>query len=238
MNKVGLILAAGDATRMPNKAILPIKRDLIAIESSINLLRLSCIKDVYIVIKPGSIIPSILPKRFSGHQTFKYIYQPDAHGYFSAIWTALQAINFDDNTAMCVTCCDNVYHEDERVNWSALTGPSIDAALSTRTFSLSIAKHLTRFDGMGAWTRHQIIDASNLTDANFKDEYLCFAGYALFKNLKNLQKMLVTALGYGGSTEVILNAIKAHALRFAPELEWFDIGTPETYKQYWESEHV
>ena len=235
MNWKGIILAAGDATRMPNKHLLPIKQDLFAIESSIRLLTSSCINDIIIVIREDSLLPKILPQRFAGWPRFKYVVQGKdvKKSYFHAVWTAIMGsrLHDDSNASVCITCCDNIYPEDERVNKDALYQCSSDLLLCTRMFPIDIAKHLTTFDSTASWTRG-IIDATNIAEYQLTHGYECFAGYAMAKNLKGFMKTVQHAIGYGAGTEAVLNALKALPLN-VPAAGWFDIGTPETYAKYW-----
>lgn len=235
MNWTGIILAAGDATRMPNKHLLPIKKDLLAIESSIRLLTLSCINNIIIVVQEDSLLPKILPQRMAGWPRLKYVTQKRSvkKSYFHAVWVAVTAAQLyeQEDAAICITCCDNVYPEDERVNKEALYKCPSDILVCTRTFPIDIAKHLTVLDSTESWTRG-IIDATNIAEYQLTHGYECFAGYAMVKNLKGFMKIVQHAIGYGAGTEAVLNALKALPLN-VPAAGWYDIGTPETYAKYW-----
>jgi len=175
----GIVLAGGLATRLPNKALLPIKNGMPAITSSIDLLLRSGIKDITIVVSPVSAIPSVLNTYYD--RPFKFAVQLAAEGYINAIKTA----GYDPQSQIVVTCCDNVYDESEEV---------ID-----REGSYACVRELPAWQTIGL-TKY---DGSIDTWFNIANSYACFAGYAVFHQVhlidagsvvENFNRLKMTAL--------------------------------------------
>ena len=154
----GIVLAGGLATRLPNKALLPIKNGKPAITSSIDLLLRSGIKDITIVVSPVSPIPSILNVYYD--RPFKFVVQPAAEGYINAIKSVL--FNSQTTDKMVVTCCDNVYDESEKVIDREGSYACVRELPAWQTIGL--AKY---DDSLGKWF-------------NVASSYTCFAGYVVF----------------------------------------------------------
>ena len=93
----GIVLAAGSATRMPNKALMPIAGGRLAIESSLEFLRGL---NTTVVVSKDSLIPHVLKMR--GWKHLQYAVQPEPKGVVDAI----KRVEFE---LACVTFCDNVY---------------------------------------------------------------------------------------------------------------------------------
>lgn len=102
----GVILAGGLATRLPLKALLPIRNHGPAISSSIELMIRSTCKDIIIVVPPASPIVDVLRSLYPDHR-FTYVVQDEARGVPDAI--ALAAQYLMPASLMVVSCCDNVY---------------------------------------------------------------------------------------------------------------------------------
>ena len=75
----GIVLAGGQATRLPNKPLLPLKNGKPVITSGIDLLLRSDIKDIRVIVPPDSVIPAILDYTYSSTY-FKYVIQRAALG--------------------------------------------------------------------------------------------------------------------------------------------------------------
>jgi len=177
----GIVLAGGLATRLPNKALLPIKNGKPAITSSIDLLLRSNIKDITIVVSPTSAIPSILNVYYD--RPFKFAVQLAAEGYINAIKSALYDLQSTDKSV--VTCCDNVYDESEKV---------ID-----HEGSYACVRELPAWQTIGLAKYDDSLD----TWFNIANSYTCFAGYAVFHRayffdansvVENFNNLRITAL--------------------------------------------
>lgn len=137
---IGIVLAGGAATRLPNKALLPIADHHIAIESAIKFCR-RCDKTV-IVVPNNRIIEGVLKMRSWGK--LEYVVQYAPNGVSEAI--AIAARHAPDRGQYLVTFCDNVYDMDERVPETQL--PSA----STRWIDPKLAQHLDGYD-VGVWSK-------------------------------------------------------------------------------------
>jgi len=104
----GILLAAGAATRLPNKALMPIGDGKIAIESGLSLLAYNGCHPITIVVGPHSHIPSILEMR-GWRLPLSFAVQSSPTGCMDAIRAANPKKRF------CVAFCDNVYDYTERI---------------------------------------------------------------------------------------------------------------------------
>jgi molybdopterin-guanine dinucleotide biosynthesis protein A len=100
----GIVLAGGAATRLPNKALLPIKGNKIAIQSAIDFCVRSQCDRIIVVVPSNGIIQEVL----SGELIF--VEQPKPLGVGNAIKLAVECVKSDD---YLVTFCDNIYDQDE-----------------------------------------------------------------------------------------------------------------------------
>lgn len=107
---IGVVLAGGAATRLPNKPLLPVRPEhgALAIDSSIALFDRTCIKDIRIVVPPSSPIPDILEPRF------RYAVQQELTGVPHAVSIALDHV--DDGAQVYVSCCDNIYSDTQIID--------------------------------------------------------------------------------------------------------------------------
>jgi len=206
MNR-GIVLAGGNATRLPNKPLLPLHNGKPAITSGIDLLLRSGITTVDIVIAPNSPIPDILRKYYE--LNFRFIEQKDALGVPLAI---SQILPFDFQTwdKFVVVFCDNVYGKDYLIQTNderrGHTIMKLDDGIK--------AKSLSRYIN-GLWTQ-----------GNFGPSTSCLAGWMIL-NLK----MLSAAHHYSNTID-FLNGTKAKPIKIE-DPDWWDIGTLETYTDYW-----
>lgn len=206
MSVRGVVLAAGLATRMPNKALLPLKNGRPAITSSIDLLLRSKIDDVVVVIPENSVVPDVLDAVY-GCLSPSFVVQSGALGYPNAVGHALR--DREPADVVVVTCCDNVYSNDETVLLTELTNVAC-----TRRVPYWRASQLAKWSALHAWTKDG-------------PSRVCFAGYAVFYGLSVDQCHYTTTVD-------MLNALRVEPL---PQLlgDWYDIGTVETYTAYWRS---
>ena len=102
---LGIMLAAGKATRLPNKALLPVK-DGIAIESGLRFLTRNC-DDVVVVESPNMVISNVLDMR---GWDFDSIIQAEPTGPQNAIQDVVDCLEYP---RYLVAFCDNIYTENE-----------------------------------------------------------------------------------------------------------------------------
>lgn len=204
--QVGIVLAGGLATRLPNKVLLPMKDMRPAIFSSIELFKRSKVSNIVVVIPPNSVIPDVLGN------DFMYVIQDEARGVPDAIekakngWASAMG---DIDVHFHVSCADNVYHSEEIIDEKQLTA---DAAASVRLLPPFVVRHLSRYSPK----RKQFVTAA--ADAHAP----CVAGVMSFYGPAFVPEV---------DTVRWLNAMKAKPFAYAGP--WWDIGTVETYAAYW-----
>lgn len=111
----GVMLAAGGSTRLPNKALLPIKNGKPCIVSGLELLERSC-QRVHVVTSPPSCIPSVIEGMseygmLDSLGNYDVVYQERALG----VVDALRCLRFGLDDIVVVTFCDNVFDDHEVV---------------------------------------------------------------------------------------------------------------------------
>ena len=171
----GIVLAGGLATRLPNKALLPIKNGKPAITSSIDLLLRSGINDITIVVSPVSVIPSVLNTYYD--RPFKFAVQLVAEGYINAI----KSVPYDLQSTykIVVTCCDNVYDESEKVIHEEGSYACVRELPAWQTIGLAkyddsldkwfnVASSCTCFAGYAVFHQARLIDTNSVVD-NFNE---------------------------------------------------------------------
>jgi len=103
--RTGIVLAAGAAARLPNKALLPIAGDRICIESALGwLARQERVSKIVVVVNTSGIVPAVLDMR-GWRGRLEYVVQPRMLGVVDAIARCAPLVKDD----AVVTFCDNVY---------------------------------------------------------------------------------------------------------------------------------
>lgn len=104
---IGVLLAAGEASRLPNKALLPTREgDQIICESGLQFLRRAQVSRTVVVVRKDSLLPKVL--RCRGWKNLQYITQ----GPLPGVMGAIAAVDREDKS-MLITFCDNVYDPRE-----------------------------------------------------------------------------------------------------------------------------
>jgi hypothetical protein len=157
----GIILAAGDASRLPDKPLLPLRDGRPAICSGIDLLLRSDCNEVTVVTQPRSVIPRVLARNFSG---LRFAVQQQPVGVMDAICCGLPHSECD----ALVTFCDNVFEESESVPKHLFRHASV------RTIASPGARaQLDYWDG--GW---------RVRRDNLSSSALCFAGWMVMPSRK------------------------------------------------------
>lgn len=102
MGRLGVVLAAGDSTRLPNKCLLPMRSGFV-LQSAVEFLRGQC-DEVYCVVKPGPV--EVVVKRI--YPSMRLVYQKTAQG----VHHALHRVN---RYNLVVAFSDCIYHPAETV---------------------------------------------------------------------------------------------------------------------------
>ena len=216
--RVGVVLAAGAAERMPNKALLPIdevfdeagqRRTRIMIESALDFTRLDGIPPdrTWIVVADGQdLIRKVLQIRRPDCR-YNYVTQPAYLGPADALSRTAPIIESD----ALVTFCDNWYDPRERV-------PSRDYGEA----ALVSIRHSSRTD-LDAWDHRKNV---------WLDRNHGRPRHSTFKKLAGW--MLVRTQGAASglpniSLPALLNKAGAQACDVLSAFDWWDLGTPQAY---------
>ena len=213
--RVGVVLAVGDATRLPGKLLLPIDRDLICIESAILFCIKSYCKEIIVVHNCTGIIPEILRmKGWYYMDSISLLDQQHATGVMDALRLVEQCKGSQNHThEILITFGDNVYPNDEKVERYAL--PNI--ASCRAIYDHNLYEQLDYY-GMNGWTKR--------CDNPTFPSCMSFAGWILAKN----------PLKCGSHQHICdwLNAINFEPV-YCQAAGWADIGTLYSYGRYLES---
>ena len=207
MNR-GIVLAGGNATRLPNKPLLPLHNGKPAVTSGIDLLLRSGITVIDIVVTPNSPIPSILRKYYE--LNFRFIEQRGALGVPLAISQVLPMSAPQTYDKFIIVYCDNVYGSKQRIPLHPWVGHSTIEIIDEIK-----AGALSRYSD-GFWREGYCED----------DCSTCIAGWMCLD-----LSSLILAHHYQTTIE-FLNVIKAKPIPII-DSSWWDIGTLETYTDYW-----
>jgi len=201
----GLVLAGGEATRLPNKPLLPLKNGKPAITSGIDLLRHSGITHITVVVPPGSAIPSILDYTYVTN--FKYVIQEAALGVPIAISQILPDDTFDFEDKLVVVFCDNVYSHGTKINDVNPVGHTV----------IEIAGEPIKSKSLSRWCGRWMSSPQG---------NVCVAGWMV------LDRDSLQWAHHFQSTIDFLNKIEAQPI-YIEDKGWWDIGTPSAYAAYW-----
>lgn len=208
MSAIGVVLAGGAASRLPNKPLLPMKDLRPVLFSSIDLFKRSHIDDVTIIVPPGSLIPDIIRAHYQ--HDLNFVMQPDLTGVPHAARLAVEQRKLPDDTMVVVTMCDNIFAFNERIQ------PLPNSAVVRRITDFR-SQHLAKKCN-GHWV------------ASSPSPY-CFAGW-MTTDIGRLKKVEpnTTTLDFLNS-----NAMTGQEIQTGG---WWDIGVLETYTAYWRANHT
>jgi NDP-sugar pyrophosphorylase family protein len=211
LTRVGIVLAGGESTRLPMKALAPISASKLAVESSIDFLnRSGC--DVLrriVIVSPynNTVISHVLKQR--GH---KYNYINQSRGVSTATGAMLEAWRQYPADEYLITFCDNIYPDSWTVGPSHSSRAEISALYSPNPqldrvgSDDKIRRRGTGFDHMPAFAGYALL--SSLFISKVANEV---NGKTPFIDLLNMFDLLVRPMQHKG---------------------WHDIGTPESYFTY------
>lgn len=208
--RVGVMLAAGEASRLPNKPLLPTRdRNSIVIESGLRLLSASGCGRLVVVERKDSLLRHVLHRR---RWLCEHLTQTN-NGVVGAILQAADICSDEDE--LIVTFCDNIHPHGSRVPlWK-----SEGRRASVR--QVSNAQLDVWSDDMGKWA-----DRSQKKEGDWS-----FAGWLAVPAtaLRDAQEdvSMVSLLNYLEFDPVQLNDGTAwHGTA------WHDVGTVESYEEY------
>jgi hypothetical protein len=203
-----IILAAGAASRLPNKTLLP-TRDMVPIISTlITHFEHNGIKEITVVITPGSILREYLNIE---HPSVMIAYQEQLHGTVDAIRCGWMGTDIPVKAPVFVACADNLFPYGEGL--PIVTENTAPMAQVREITWRELCKDLDGYQE-GAWIHRMYRYAEN---------HLCLAGW-LFLNTMPSE--------CSASFIDLLNEVDANAVAFTGE-GWWDLGTTQAYRSYW-----
>lgn len=215
---LGVVLAGGKATRLANKALLPIRGHKILIESSIDyLLRVMPVNDIVISERKDFSIQSIIKDRYP-RLSFMY-HQDSFSGILAVLIDVAKEAKLRGYTKIVVVCCDNIYPEE--ILHPCALNKNTSSVIIRQVSSLNALRHLDQYNSRCEWLRKQD------PRANKKDNYAITTPWIIdVKHLEGLQADLYTDI-------VELFSVLRFNTLIMPLENWADLGTEETYKEYW-----
>lgn len=199
----GVVLAAGEAKRLPNKALLPLKDKHIAIENAISFCFKACCHRVVVVVNTSGVIETVLKQR-NWVNGIDFAVQPGAFGVPDAIQ---RASAFVQDYAL-VTFCDNIY-------------PDEDLKLITAQCSNAVSTRRSANPQLDFWCPNE----REWKKRPAPDTRECIAGWYFLKRE-------ACVYGTPGMDPCLyLNKIGAKAVHCDPH-SWTDIGTVDSYLKF------
>lgn len=209
----GIVLAGGKAMRLPDKPLLPLKNNKPAIFSSIKQLRTWGCGLITIIVPPSSVIPNVVENLFTCDGRIEYVIQPEPIGVVDAIARACQTrLRFDSRVVVAV---DNVFSGSESL------GP-VGTAVA-RVCPCWMEPYLAKWTG-NKWKRRAYGNACLTYPFHLRSGDLPPVGYESFRAPSDSDDNH-DLLGWMNQM-----GIGAHKMHWN---NWYDIGTAETYLQYW-----
>lgn len=140
---IGIVLAGGAATRLPNKILLPMRDGEPVIMSGIDYLYRHGCEEIRVVLPPNSPVVDIVETLRDDSAGVAYVYQAEATGVGDAIRLACP-----EHEPAMIVMGDNVYPENETFESPGMSCVAVRPVPAWRM------PHLVRWsDRMGAFTR-------------------------------------------------------------------------------------
>ena len=200
---IGVILAAGKATRLPDKPLLPRPQGGMLIDESYGFLSRSGCSRIRVVVSKDSVLPLILQRHWKGALLPVSFVEQEAAGVQGAITAG---VSFDEDNL--IAFCDNWYGDEV----APLRLPDMPVA----------SARLTQSGGLTArrddkWVRVAPEDGAN---------ELCFAGWMYLPAWTTLPYLEYDTF------ETWMNVLFVKPL-IVPRGTWRDAGTHSSYKELW-----
>jgi hypothetical protein len=116
---IGVLLAGGAATRLPNKALLPMKDLRPVCFSGVDYLKRHNVNYIAVITPPNSVIVDILEDYYPA-VNFAFNYQAEPTG----VGDAINLVKCDKTMGMIVMA-DNIYPPDEVIHESNMSRPYV-----------------------------------------------------------------------------------------------------------------
>lgn len=213
---IGVILAAGNATRLPNKLLLPTRDYRPLILSSVEYLRTKKVREIRVVVAPNNAVELFLERYYRGKHNIRCLTQADPKGVIDAIMHGIQQDDPGEEKVVIV-CGDNIYPPHEIIPREK---PPFVVA---RRVPPNRAKHLVRWEPrFESWMR---------TGTPCRDP-LCLTTPWVF-TVEQMRSVELHRLGLD-RMEDLLNFCCLRPTE-VPHNGWWDIGTYDMFMEYWRS---
>lgn len=211
---IGVVLAAGDATRLPNKLLLPTHECRPMILSGIEYLRRNKVEEIRVVVPPDGAVKHFLKRYYTGNQSVRLITQVSPKGVFNAIKHGILKDDSADET-LVIVCGDNVYPALEKI--PTVNPPFVVA----RRVPADRAKHLVQWDPVVyRWIRN----GSPTSDP------ICLTTPWVF-NVGEVRDLHLENCAMDRMDDILNECIVDPTEM--PTDGWWDLGTYETFREYW-----
>jgi hypothetical protein len=205
MDTVGIVLAGGLATRLPNKALLPLHSGRPVISSGIDYLMRSELK-VIVVVPPGSVLVDILSTMYP--KMLSFVQQDEPKGVPDALGTGAKLAEAAGYHRVVAACCDNVFPEAESYPDKAINNGSWQQVRDCPPWQ---AMHLSRYTG--EWQERA-------THGSSVAGWLSMPAGAATSGLGRLSMIeFLTDLEVQPHDETVPG--------------WYDLGVADAYARYW-----
>lgn len=209
MKRLGVVLAGGEASRLPNKPLLPIENGIVLGSALGFCLRSDC-NEIAIITPPNGILEAVLHTSEAAWRNLNCIPQISPDGVGSAIKLAATRFIADE---YLITFCDNIYDKTECVaGYVACEKPSASIRKVKKPYSNELDKY-----AHNSWVKK-----TYPTD-------MCLAGWYLLP-----REAALAALPFEQSVDY-LNRIGAYPHEVSSNYKWWDIGTVPSYLAYLET---
>jgi hypothetical protein len=208
---IGILLAGGAATRLPNKPLLPQKNLKPVCFSGVDYLLRHKVDYIAVVIPPSSVLVDVITSYYSDTR-FVFVHQPEPSGVGDAI-------NLVQRSSLAmVVMADNIYPETEHVPMKMMTqSPSI----TVRSVPAWRAAHLVRVSEYGGVLTRSRPGRLALSTPWLLEPVNNHFSKEAWEDFSRYYKM--------GTTEKLFHQVEL------PGKDWWDVGTPDTYAAYWRS---
>lgn len=213
---IGIVLAAGNATRLPNKLLLPMHNCRPLILSSVEYLRANNVEEIRVVVSQDSAVEPFLRRYYGDKHRIRCITQTMPKGVVNGILTGILE---DDHwkKKLVVVCGDNVYPAHEKT--PRLRPPFVVGRRVPRVR----ARHLVQWDHrVCRWVRSEFPTR----------DPICLTTPWVF-TVEQMRSVELDKIE-PDRMEDMLNLCSV-TLAELPINGWWDIGTHDMFMAYWRS---
>lgn len=220
MSTLGIVLAAGESSRFPNKLFLPSFTETdgcrIVVQSSLrHLCRLGC-EDIVVVEGPNRLVGNVL-RLF--HENVSAVIQPKPLGVVDAIQKACTICLNSRECKVIITFGDNIYAEDDMIVLSQSYATIRRIPPKNNHDLMWNSLDIYEGDRVNPWEPRRPVNGRN---GRFR-----LAGWLQFVP-EDIQRLVT----FDPSMTLceMLNILNVKGIE--SEAKWYDLGTPDAYDAY------